>query len=82
MHLAPVVDPRHAKHVYALRLHKPLYYLCSLKLRVLIVDILYGDEHFLNRLQKLRLIAVFPLKAFQYVFNFHGRFALDDKLSC
>lgn len=64
MHLAPVVDPRHAKHVYALRLHKPLYYLCSLKLRVLIVDILYGDEHFLNRLQNSGSLLCFHSRPF------------------
>ena len=74
MHLTFVVDPGHPEHVHTLGLHEPFYDLCLLKLRVLIVHILNRDEHFFHCLQKLRLMAVFPFKAFQNLFNFHSRF--------
>jgi len=53
LHLALVVDPRHAERDDALWLHYTLHNLGFLKLRMLVVDVLDRLQHLANGLQIL-----------------------------
>ena len=66
LHLAAVVHPGNAEHDDALRLDKALDQAGSLPLGVLVDDELQRLEHFLNRLQELRLAGMVLLHIGQY----------------
>ena len=53
LYLALIIHPWHTESDDALRLHDAFDNACALELRVLVVDILYRNEHFAYCLQIL-----------------------------
>ena len=72
LHLALVVDPRHAESGDALRLYDALNDLGFLELRVLVVDIFDRFENFSYSLEVLQFARVLSLKGLHDFFNFHS----------
>ena len=63
---AIVIYPRHLESENPVRLHKPFYDFRIFKLRMLIVDILDGFQHFLHCLQVLFFIGILGLQPGHY----------------
>ena len=75
VHLAFVVYPRHTESQHALWLYDALDDLCLFKFRMLVIYILYRQEHFSHCLQILQFAWVLLLQLLHNFFNFHnGRF--------
>ena len=63
LHLALVVDPRHAERRDALRLDDALHNLRFLELGVLVIDVLDALQHFADSLKELSLARMLLLQA-------------------
>ena len=72
VHLTAVVDPWNAECDDAFRLYDALDNLCFLKLRMLVVHILYGNKHFSDCLQVLCLTWMPLLKVNHNFLNIHS----------
>ena len=62
MHLSVVIHPGYAEGDDAVGLHQTLYQSRTLKLRVLVVNALDGEQHFLDGLQVLGLTGMLGLQ--------------------
>ena len=72
MHLAFVVHPRHTEGKHALWLYDALDDLCLLEFRMLVIYILYRQEHFSHCLQILQFAWVLLLQLLHNFFHFHN----------
>ena len=70
--VAVVIHPRHTEGNDALGFYQSFYQFDTFKLRMLVIDLLNGDEYFLDCLQILFLSWVTSLQLAHDVFNLHG----------
>ena len=72
VHFATVVDPWNAECYDAFGFYDALDNLCFLKLRMLVVHILYGNKHFSDSLQILCLTRMSLLQVDHNFLNIHS----------
>ena len=72
MHFATVVDPWHPERDNALRLDNALHNLGFFKLWMLVVHVLYGNEHFSHSLKILQFARMLRLQRLHDFFHFHS----------
>ena len=72
LHLAFVVHPSDTEGENAVWLNQSLYDFCLFKFGVLVVDFLYGNQHFLYGLQIFHFAGVLCLERCHNLINFHN----------
>ena len=72
MHLAFVIDPRHAECQHSLGLYYALDNLCLLEFGMLVIHILYRQEDFSHCLQILQFTRVLLLQLLHNFLYFHN----------
>ena len=71
LYLSLIVDPWNAERDDALRFNDAFDDACLFKFGMLVVNVLYRDEHLANSLQILRLAWMFLFQGLHDFFNFH-----------
>lgn len=71
MHLAMVVHPRYTEGDDTVGFHQPLYQLHPLKLRMPVINTLYGKQYFPYSLQVLGLAGMLGLQLLENQLCFH-----------
>ena len=72
LHLALVVEPGHAEGHDTVGLDHAFHYFIALEFRMLVVDVLYGHEHFFDGLQIFFLTRVLCFQVGHDFVNIHA----------